>query len=280
MKKERTARGWTLREFSARTGINFSHLGRIENGFRPPTEKVAMACDRVFPERKGYFMELYAEMRTWAPPGFRDWTEHEDKTGTLRDWSPSVVTGLLQTSSYARAILETSLGVTEEIVATRLASRMERQRKLFTREIRAWFVIDEPSLRRLAGSSAVMAGQMDRLLEVAAMPNITLQVLPPVVHPAGASGFVITDTAAYAEHVIGGFVYTEPEKVTAIDLLFDTLRAECYRASESAAVIREVRDSWATGESQLTPMPTVATALRQPVTRGWYAYGIPPIGPE
>ena len=51
MKKERLARGWSLRELSARTGINFSHLGRIENGHRPPTEAIAVACDRVFPER-------------------------------------------------------------------------------------------------------------------------------------------------------------------------------------------------------------------------------------
>jgi transcriptional regulator with XRE-family HTH domain len=137
MKKERLAHGWTLREFSARTGINFSHLGRIENGHRPPTEKIALACDDVFPERNGYFAELYAEVSTWAPPGFRDWTEHEEKTETLRDWSPTVVTGLLQTADYARSVLETSPGATEEIVSTRLAARMDRHRRLFERELRA-----------------------------------------------------------------------------------------------------------------------------------------------
>ena len=30
---------------------------------------------------------------------------------------------------------------------------------------------------------------MPRLLEVAALPNVTLQLLPPVVHPAGASAW-------------------------------------------------------------------------------------------
>jgi hypothetical protein len=36
-----------------------------------------------------------------------------------------------------------------------------------------------------------MAGQMRYLLEVAAMPKVTLTVMPAVVHPANESGFVI-----------------------------------------------------------------------------------------
>src|ERR1039457_2238841 len=259
MKKERLAHGWTLRKFSARTGINFSHLGRIENGHRPPTEKIALACDAVFPERNGYFAELCAEVSTWAPPGFRDWTEHEEKTETLRDWSPTVVTGLLQTADYARSVLETSPGATEEIVSTRLATRMERHRRLFERELRAWFIVDEPSLSRLAGTPVTLAGQMHRLLEVASMPTVTVQVLPAIVHPAGASGFVITDTAGYVEHVTGGYVFTEQETVTRLDILFDTLRAECYRASESAAIIRKAEEQW-NGGSRPTATPMAGTA--------------------
>jgi ribosome-binding protein aMBF1 (putative translation factor) len=54
MRKERIARGWSLREMAARSGISFAHLSMIETGKRPPTEKIARACDRVFPERKGW----------------------------------------------------------------------------------------------------------------------------------------------------------------------------------------------------------------------------------
>ena len=78
MRKERLARGWSLREFSARTGINIGHASRIENGKRPPTENVAAACDAAFPERKGWFTEYYEELSTWSevPAAFKDWTEH------------------------------------------------------------------------------------------------------------------------------------------------------------------------------------------------------------
>ena len=45
----------------------------------PPTEAIALACDAVFPERRAWFSEYYEDSRTWAPPGFRSWTEYEDK---------------------------------------------------------------------------------------------------------------------------------------------------------------------------------------------------------
>jgi transcriptional regulator with XRE-family HTH domain len=159
LKKERLAHGWSLPELSRRTGIDAGHLSRIENGKRPPTEAIALACDAVFPERRGWFLEYYEESKSWAPPGFRVWAEYEDKAANMRGWSPSVLHGLLQTEDYARALLSTATGVSDEIVATRLASRMARQRRILHQPEPplSWFVIDEPSLYRLVGSAEVMA---------------------------------------------------------------------------------------------------------------------------
>jgi hypothetical protein len=259
MRKERLAHGWSLREFNERTGIDMGQASRIETGKQPPTEKVADACDRVFPERRGWFREYYEESKTWTPPGFKDWREYEDRAAVLRDWWPSIVTGLAQTEGYARALLETSLGATAEMVATRLAARMDRQRRLFAREVQAWFIVDQLSLYRLVGSPQIMADQMRRLAEIAALPNATVQVLPAVAHPANASGFIVTDDAALCEHVKGSYVYTDEQSVTSLVRLFDTLRGECYRVSESLALLTEVGETW-TGESQPTQTPTAERA--------------------
>src|SRR5579863_3046569 len=79
MHKERQARGWSLREFAARTGINIAQASRIETGKSPPTERVAAACDAAFPERKGWFAPPhYEESKSWMPAGFRSWAEYED----------------------------------------------------------------------------------------------------------------------------------------------------------------------------------------------------------
>jgi transcriptional regulator with XRE-family HTH domain len=261
MRKEREAHGWSLREFAARTGVNIGLASRIETGKRPPTEKVALACDGAFPARKGWFSEYYAELQTWSevPAAFKDWSELEDKAVSLRDWSPSIVTGLLQTEAYAEALLRTFPGVSDETVSARLATRMERQGRLFARDVLALFIIDELSLYRLTGTRDVMGGEMRHLAEIATLPNITVQVLPAVANPGVTSGFVIADEAAYTEHIAGGLVYPAGETVSALMRIFDTLRGECYRVSESAALLERLADQW-TGGSLPTAGPTVGTA--------------------
>jgi hypothetical protein len=261
LKKERLAHGWSLPELSRRSGIDAGHLSRIENGKRPPTEAIAQACDAVFPERKGWFSEYYEDSRTWAPPGFRSWAEYEDKAVRLSVWSPSVIDGLFQTEDYARALLQTALGVTDEIVAARLASRMGRQQRVLMRDNppSVCCIIDHAALYRCVGSPEIMAAQMHRLAEAARLPRVTVQVLPAVAHPATQSGLMVAGDAAYAEHVAGGYVFTDQETVIAIERLFDTLRGECYRVSESLAVIGKAGELW-TGVSQATAVPMAASA--------------------
>jgi hypothetical protein len=262
VRKERVARGWSIHELARRMGVAAGHLSRIENGKRPPTEAIAARCDDVFPERRGWFTEYYEESRTWTPPGFRDWPEYEDKAVSLRAWMPGIVHGLLQTGGYAHALLETSPGVTGEIVAARLAARMARQRRVLMRDDppSAWFLVDQLSLYRLVGSAEIMAAQMSHLAAVAARPNVTLQVLPAVAHPANASELIVTDSAAYAEHLAGGFVYTDEETVTRLARLFHTILSESYRASESAAMIEEVGQIWTAGASPASQTPTADRA--------------------
>lgn len=270
VKKERLAKGWTLRDVADRTGIDYSHLSRIERGVRPPTEAVASALDEhAFPGRATSFLEFYLASLNWMPPGFRDWAEHEDKSRTLRAWSPSFLHGLLQTADYARAQLATASDASEEVTAVRLASRMKRQQRVLCRPEPplCWFVVDELSLYREVGGPEVMAAQLSHLVRVAALPHVTVQVLPAAAHPAGASGFMITDDGAYAEHVFGGFTYTEGEMVTEGLKLFTTISAESYRASESLKLTERLGERWATGVSPLTATPTAETASRRPAAR-------------
>jgi hypothetical protein len=176
-------------------------------------------------------------------------------------WKPGIVHGLLQTEDYARALIAAVPGTSAETAAVRLASRLERQRRILLREDPpdVWFIVDQLSLYRLVGSPEVMTAQMQHVTEVAAMPNVTLQVLPAVAHPANASEFIATDTAAYAEHVVGGYVFTDEQTVSYLNRLFSTILSECYRASESLAMIAEVGEIW-TGESPHTQKATEAPA--------------------
>ena len=139
---------------------------------------------------------------------------------------------------------------------------MERQRRVLRRDNPplASLVVDELALYRRVGSAEVMAGQMRHLADVAAMPRVTLQVMPAIEHPANASGFMLSEDAAYAEHVASGYVFTDDQTVSALSLRFDSIRGECYRVSESAALLERMAEAWATGASPLTQMGTAAPA--------------------
>lgn len=125
VRKTRLAAGLTLAEFGQRVGYDPGQTSRIENGRRPPSEMFAQMCDRAFPDRNGWFGEFYAESRTWlaTPPWFRSWVEHEQLATALRNWHLGVLSGLLQTEDYARAILASDPCVTDDQVN----SRLERQ---------------------------------------------------------------------------------------------------------------------------------------------------------
>lgn len=264
MRKERVAHGWSLPEFSTRVGFDAGHLSRVENGKRPPSEALSRACDQVFPERRGWFLDWYEESRHWTevPPGFRSWSELEDKAVSVRAWAPGIVHGLIQAEGYARSLLSAFPGVSAETVTARLSARLERQRRVLLRDDPplTWFVVDEVALYRQVGSAEVMAEQMRQLVAVAAMPSVTVQVLPALTHAANASGFIVADDrVAYAEHVVGGYVFSDEETVSALLRLFDSLRCECLKVSESTALIERLGEQWASGASPRIQTPTAGT---------------------
>lgn len=250
IKKERLARGWSLRELAEHTGIDFSHLSRIETGKRPPTEAIADACDAAFPERRGWFREYYEESKDWMPAGFRDWPEYENRARELLIWAPGIVDGIAQTEGYARELLSAYPGVTAEVIEARLRGRMERQKRLLRDDGPAVvLLVDMVALYRAIGSAQVMAGQCARLAEIAKLDAITVQVVPPVTIPLATALVIVAGDAAYTEHALGGAVFTEAESVTRLRRLIGSVRGEARPVSESLALIRKADKSW-TGVSQ------------------------------
>jgi transcriptional regulator with XRE-family HTH domain len=265
VRKERLARGWGLRELASASGVGIGHLSMIENGKRPPTAKLAAAMDRAFPGRHGWFTEYYEDSKSAIPPGLRVWAEHEDRAARLYVWANSQVHGLFQTEAYARVFLSTLASVPAEVVDQRLANRMARQQRVLYRHDppAVVCVIDHVALFRGVGSPEIMSAQLRHLLDLAAMPNVTMQILPAVAHPATASELIIADDdAAYCEHLVSGGVFTETETVTRLELIFTTIRSECYRASDSAAIIRKADQLW-TGARQATADRTARASRRQ-----------------
>jgi transcriptional regulator with XRE-family HTH domain len=119
--------------------------------------------------------------------------EHEATTMAI--WHVDVVTGLLQTESYARHIIS-SYGrvepVTPGMVARLVKVRMRRQEVLNRDGLQLSVILDESVLRRRIGDESVMHEQLQYLARMAGRPNLTLQVLPlDAQHTVFGESFVI-----------------------------------------------------------------------------------------
>ena len=117
----------------------------------------------------------------------------EQASSVIRTYEVQFVPGLLQTEHHARTIIQLCRQHTSaENVDRRVAVRMARQNFLTQPEApNYWAVVDEAALRRPLGSREAQRAQISHLLEMAELPNITLQVIPfrSGAHPAAGGQF-------------------------------------------------------------------------------------------
>jgi transcriptional regulator with XRE-family HTH domain len=106
--------------------------------------------------------------------------EYETAANTVRNFQSFIVAGLLQTPDYARAsIRQLAPDMPEDQVETRVQIRTKRQELLKRSDAPLmFFIMDEGVVRRSVGGKSVMRGQLQRMIDVAEMTNVTIEVVP------------------------------------------------------------------------------------------------------
>ncbi|MEV1062471.1 helix-turn-helix transcriptional regulator [Streptomyces sp. NPDC050263] len=102
----------------------------------------------------------------------------EANTTALRLFQGQLIPGLLQTPEYATAVFSLPPALPDETRARTVAARMERQATLYEDGRSFYFVICEHVLRWLICEPVVMAVQLDRLVSLSRLPNVTVGVVP------------------------------------------------------------------------------------------------------
>ena len=157
------------------------------------------------------------------PSWFQDFVGLEESASRIQTYEIQFVPGLLQTEDYARAVAcQGRPEASSEDIDRRVRLRLQRQ-KMFTRPNapRLWAVIDESVLHRPIGGRQVLRAQLEHLLDITALPTITLQVLPFELGRSAAEGaFTILRFSApeipdivYLEHLCGALYLDKPEDV-------------------------------------------------------------------
>jgi transcriptional regulator with XRE-family HTH domain len=144
------------------------------------------------------------------PQWFRAYIDLEAAATLIRTYEGQLIPGLLQTEDYMRALVGgAQLNDSPEEAERRVALRLGRQTLLEREEApRLWAVVDEAALRRPVGGPKVMRAQLERLIEAAELPNVTLQVLPFAAgaHPAMVGAFSVL---RFADQELPDVVYVE-----------------------------------------------------------------------
>ena len=252
LRRLRHAAGRTLEDVAEVLGCTAAKISRLETGIvRVQPEDASNLLDvyDVSADRRREFLALLHEShrREWwhsyvdvVPPAAGKFYSLEAAATGVQDYSHGLLPGLLQTEQYARALIGSG-DEKSKVVDRRVELRMRRQELLTTDGAPVCtFLIGESALRTRVGSRQVMIGQFERLLDVGTRSNVTIRIVPSIVHPATGVSFIILHFTP-AEHPSVTFIEALTRNIFVEELREVRVYAETFKAVESISL--SVEDS-------------------------------------
>ncbi|MFH8789453.1 helix-turn-helix domain-containing protein [Streptomyces roseoverticillatus] len=244
----RQAAGVSREELAAEAGYGVEAVRSMEMGRRRPSQHLLQVADSMF----GAGGKLESAHQYLEPDKYitraREYMAIEAEAVAHHWYDVLLIPGLLQTEDYARVLMASHCPpVDDETVEARVTGRMERQELLKKTTTLFSFVIHEAALRGMVGGPDVMKGQLNHLLEVGQLRNVSIQVLPmgQGAGPAISGPFSLLETAdhrtyGYQEAQGASMLYTDLERVGDLIKRHSMIRMHALDAEESARLIRRV----------------------------------------
>jgi transcriptional regulator with XRE-family HTH domain len=208
-KQLREARGETLQQTSKALLFSPSKLSRIENGSagepHPRDVRDLIAHFGINGSDAGSLEALAEAGRRpgwWQLPPYEftgdldTFISYESAASRISEYSPMMVSGLLQTPRYAREVVARVAPMwTDEQIDLMVTARLERQRRMRAKRTPRTHVMDEVILHRLVGSRSIMREQLESLVEAFSDDHVGYHIVP---HTAGLyEALELTTTTAF-----------------------------------------------------------------------------------
>ena len=245
-----------------------SRYERARTGLRPRDVERLLDYYQIAGPRRALLLELAedAAQKGWweefaesLSEDYRQFIGLEHEAATIAIWHIYVVTGLLQTESYARHIIS-SYGRVEPMspgmIGRLVRVRTRRQQVLDRDGLQLSVVLDESVLRRRVGDESVMYEQLQHLAREADRPNLTLQILPLsaqhtvfgesfVIFGFGADSDAMLQDVVSAEHMRSGFS-SEGERETYLHRIAYQMLSEASLdpAASKALILETAKSHW------------------------------------
>lgn len=252
--------GMSLTDLAEASGVGKPKLGHLETGrttqYPGDIRKILKACgvDKEHIDRI-VLLSSRADDASWLGA----WTD------VVSDWlrtmvgleslarrefvfEPIVLPGLLQTERYARAMTTGASRVRPDVAERLVDFRMQRTRLLSKEEpLVLHAVVNEQALRLRVGDQKVLNEQYRHLLDVAELPNVTLQVVRPEagLHSATTGQFMLLDFAdarpvVYIEIQDAAVFVDDMARVQTYTLSAQSLERVALSPGETAALIESL----------------------------------------
>ncbi|GAB2731732.1 helix-turn-helix transcriptional regulator [Salinifilum aidingensis] len=252
----------TQNQAAAHLGCTQAKIGRFETAKRSPSVGDVSGLLDFYGVRGDEREQLVnlardARKRGWwhsyndvLPEWYETYVGLEAEASSIHTYEAEAIPGLLQTREYAHAITQATLIRADEAeIARRVELRMQRQARVHgDNPLELWTVIGETALRRSVGGSTVLRRQLEYVLKLGELPNVTVQVMPleAGAHPAQAGPFVILrysnhidPDVVYLETQVGGLYLEREAELSNYMMMMEHLRAHAMSPQGSVQLIHE-----------------------------------------
>jgi transcriptional regulator with XRE-family HTH domain len=249
LRLRREAVGMRVPDFADAVGYGEDMVYKIESGKRIPRQQYLVDADRVL-GAEGLISATWEDVKKVRyPKKVRELAKLEEQAVEIGVYECNNVHGLLQTDEHMRALFEVWLpSYSEEEVERMVAARMAR-RSIFERFPAPMlsFVQEEVTLRRPVGGKMVWRRQLERLLELGKLRNVSIQVMPIDYEDHFGTGGVIEvlkfpdgTAVGRSDGVFNGRPVTDPKQVRILELRYGMIRAQALTPRESRAFIEQL----------------------------------------
>ncbi|MGW1372854.1 helix-turn-helix domain-containing protein [Streptomyces sp. NPDC002446] len=254
LKYRRELAGLTQDALGRRVFVSGGYIGQFEQAIRKPQLDVAIRIDEVL-QTDGFFERAWRKLIDDAryPHYFAAVADLERLATKICEFEPMIVPGLLQTPSYAQALLLAGNPLaTDEYIDDKVRGRLDRAVILMdaSRPV-YWAVLHEAALRVPAGGSSVMAEQLEHISQLARERKILLQVLPFAAgaHPVIGKSLRLMEfgdapPTAYTEGLYSGNLLDDPAVVKRVQQDYDLLRAAALSPEASRPLIESAAEDF------------------------------------
>jgi transcriptional regulator with XRE-family HTH domain len=257
LREERSRTGATLEQAARAIGLSKQVVSRLEKGQRNISADEVAGLLGLYGVAGPKRDQLLTMARTLQEPGWWELAipgmtqesttlvDYEARATRLRDWTPLLIPGLLQTPDYARSFMLDD-GISPSEAESRLKARLRRQERLNREDVQYVAVIGEPAL---IGTDAIHREQLSALAEAAEKPHIKIIVVPTRTMPrlGRVEAFLLIDmppaeTVVHVELARSG-AFLDEEAFTAPYLRrMARLTEVALSATESRRRIVDIRD--------------------------------------